>query len=61
MDGRGEVALNDVMPSTIRSASVEPSQIDSLVPIRNLCFLGYAEDYVRKRRYRVGTLGSCMK
>ena len=59
MNGRGEVALNDVMPSNIRSASVEPSQVDSLSLIRNLYFS--IEDYVRKRRYQVEMLGSCMK
>ena len=40
MDGRGEVALSDVMPSTIRSASVEPSQIDSLSAHQKLVLLG---------------------
>lgn len=40
MDGRGEVTLSDVMPSTIRSASVEPSQVDSLSTHQKLVLLG---------------------
>jgi len=40
MDGRGEVTLGDVMPSTIRSASVEPSQVDSLSTHQKLVLLG---------------------
>jgi len=40
MAGRAEVILNDVMPSTIRSASVEPNQVDSLSTHQKLVLLG---------------------
>ncbi|MBP50551.1 MAG: hypothetical protein CMA68_00490 [Euryarchaeota archaeon] len=38
--GRGEVLLEDVMPSTIRTASLEPSQIDVLSDHQKLVLLG---------------------
>jgi len=40
MEGRGEVNIGDVMPSTLRTASVEPSQVDSLGTHQKLILLG---------------------
>ena len=40
MDGRGEVNVGDVMPSTLRTASVEPSQVDSRGTHQKLILLG---------------------
>ena len=39
-DGRGEVLAQDVRPSTLRAASVEPSQIDELGEHQKLVLLG---------------------
>jgi cell division control protein 6 len=38
--GRGEVTIEDVLPSTLRSASLEPSQVDSLSKDQKLIMLG---------------------
>ena len=40
MNGRGEVALNDAMPSNIRSASVDRAKVDSLSTHQKLVLLG---------------------
>ena len=39
-DGRGEVLPEDVLPSTVRVASVEPSQVDRLGEHQKLVLLG---------------------
>tara|TARA_A100001037_G_scaffold73291_1_gene65602 strand:+ start:446 stop:1666 length:1221 start_codon:yes stop_codon:yes gene_type:complete len=39
-DGRGEVLAEDVHPSTLRAASVEPSQVDELGEHQKLVLLG---------------------
>ena len=39
-DGRGEVLPDDVLPSTVRVASVEPSQVDQLSDHQKLVLLG---------------------
>ena len=39
-DGRGDVLVEDVRPSTLRGASVEPSQIDNLGKHQKLVLLG---------------------
>ena len=39
-DGRGDVLVEDVRPSTLRAASVEPSQVDNLGRHQKLVLLG---------------------
>ena len=39
-EGRGEVLVDDVQPSTLRGASVEPSQVDNLGKHQKLVLLG---------------------
>jgi len=39
-DGRGEVLPDDVLPSTVRVASIEPSQVDQLSDHQKLVLLG---------------------
>ncbi len=39
-DGRGDVMVEDVRPSTLRAASVEPSQVDNLGKHQKLVLLG---------------------
>ena len=39
-DGRGDVLVEDVRPSTLRGASVEPSQVDNLGKHQKLVLLG---------------------
>ena len=39
-DGRGDVLVEDVRPSTLRGASVEPSQVDNLGKHQKLILLG---------------------
>tara|TARA_B100001175_G_C19502960_1_gene639219 strand:+ start:1571 stop:2746 length:1176 start_codon:yes stop_codon:yes gene_type:complete len=58
MDGRGEVSVNDVMPSTIRAASVEPSQVDTLSIHQKLVLLGVCR---RLRKEEVVSSGDARK
>ena len=39
-EGRGEVLPEDVLPSTVRAASIEPSQVDHLGEHQKLVLLG---------------------
>jgi|TARA_B100002052_G_scaffold65120_1_gene58333 cell division control protein 6 len=52
-DGRGDVLAEDVRPSTLRAASVEPSQVDELGDHQKLVLLG-----ICRRLKKVDTVSS---
>jgi cell division control protein 6 len=54
MDGRGEVSEGDVMPSNIRSASVEPNQVDDLKLHQKLVLLGICRRLKREEEVSSG-------